>query len=296
MSTPQQRIREVYGFDFPDDFFRFAEFLKQFPRDFLQDPADMRPNFPFDLIDGKSARTHPDHPAWESRYYNDLPEFTTLFGGGTDGLHWGYHFDAPGELPPIVVHYWARDTFEHAFDGDTLFEAVRRGLEDSRDEFEEMQEDEPEESHYPEQIERIDIILEKLISFAGFDPQALNWTRHHGTSRWRRPTAMTADRVGIVVPEHQYYPHPISLFSQGAPNVNRLLVERLIREAREDIGQGYPGVALQRGRDIWLWADDFPECDDLLDEAYAALGREPLRKLLREAQAFRKHCDSQRTT
>jgi len=295
MSTPQQRIREVYGFDFPDDFFRFAEFLKQFPRDFFASPTGMDPAFVFDLADGKPTWNYPNHPVWEDRYVNDMPEFVTIFGTGIAAMRWGYYFDAPGELPPIVIHYWAHDTFEHLFDGDTIFEAVRHQLEVFRDQFEELREDGPEQ-YLREQIERIDIILEKLISFAGFDPQALNWSRFSRESRWRRPTAMTADRIGIVVPEHQYYPHPISLFSQGAPNVNRLLVERLIREAREDIEKGYPGVALQRGRDLWLWADDFPECDDLLDEAYAALGREPLRKLLREAQAFRKHCDSQRTT
>jgi hypothetical protein len=27
-----------------------------------------------------------------------------------------YVFDAPGELPPVVSHYWHSDTFEHSID------------------------------------------------------------------------------------------------------------------------------------------------------------------------------------
>ena len=44
----------------------------------------------------------------------------TVFTGTTDGLHWGYVFDAPGEHPPVVAHYWHSDTFEHAVDGAVL--------------------------------------------------------------------------------------------------------------------------------------------------------------------------------
>jgi len=77
-------------------------------------------------------------------------------------------------------------------------------------------------------------------------------------------------------------------------DINRSVIGPLIIEAKDWLQKGIPGPSLKLGRDLWLWAEEFPECYDLLDEAYAALGREPLRKLLREAQAFRKHCESER--
>src|SRR5262245_28386942 len=108
MPTPEQRIRDFYGFDFPDDFFRFREFMTELPRNSLEDVyvCDMRPAFPFEVAAGKKASDYPDHPHWEDRYYNDLPEFVTLFRGSVDGLHFGYFFDAPGEHPPVCAHFY----------------------------------------------------------------------------------------------------------------------------------------------------------------------------------------------
>ena len=71
-------------------------------------------------------------------------------------------------------------------------------------------------------------------------------------------------------------------------------VERLAAEAMKLLREGYPGGALKLGRDLWVFASKFPVCYDLLDAAYEALGREPLRKLLTEARAWREHCDSRR--
>jgi len=43
---------------------------------------------------------------------------------------------------------------------------------------------------------------------------------------------------------------------------------------------GYPGAALQLGRNLWVWASEFPECYSLLDAACSALGRWSLRLLM----------------
>ncbi len=51
---------------------------------------------------------------------------------------------------------------------------------------------------------------------------------------------------------------------------------------------------IKLGRDLWGWAHEHPESYELLDAAYAALGREPLRRLLAAARGFREHCDSRR--
>lgn len=129
MPTPEQRIRAFYGFAFPDDFFAFREFMAELPRDALAEVCDMRPAFPFEVAAGRGATDYPDQPAWEDRFYNDQPEFVTLFRGSMGGLHHGYFFDAPGELPPICAHFYNSDTFQHDPNGDTLFEAARYHLE-----------------------------------------------------------------------------------------------------------------------------------------------------------------------
>jgi hypothetical protein len=138
LTTPEQRIRDLYGFAFPEDFFRFEEFLGRLPAEVLSKGCDMRPAFPFAAAFGRPPEDHPHHPFWEDRYYHDLPEFVTLFTGSTDGLHWGYFFDSPVEHPPVIVHYWHSDTFEDAIDGDNLFEAVRYQVEISERDYLEM--------------------------------------------------------------------------------------------------------------------------------------------------------------
>src|SRR5262249_40375097 len=140
-STPESRVRDFYGFAFPDDFFHFRVFLASVPRGILGSACDMYPAFPFEVAAGQSASDYPKQPHWQDRYYPDLPEFVTLFPGTTDGLHWGYVFDAPGELPPVVAHYWHSDTFQHSIDGDSLFEAVRWHIEQSEVDYLEMIED-----------------------------------------------------------------------------------------------------------------------------------------------------------
>ena len=40
MPTPEQRIRDFYGFDFPDDFFQFRDCLTGLPRNLLEDVCD----------------------------------------------------------------------------------------------------------------------------------------------------------------------------------------------------------------------------------------------------------------
>jgi hypothetical protein len=156
MPTPEQRLRGLYGFDFPDDFFRFRDFLARLPRGALADACDMRPAYPFNAAAGRKPGDHPRRPLWEDRYYHDLPEFVTLFTGGTDGLHWGYFFDSPGEHPPVVVHYWHSDSFDHGVDGDGLFEAIRLQVEVSDRGYREMIDDDPDGAdHYRRKLDRL---------------------------------------------------------------------------------------------------------------------------------------------
>lgn len=297
MSTPaEQRVRDFYGFDFPDEFFWYREFLAKLPPGVLAEACDMRPAYPFDLADGKPVKDHPAHPLWEGRYYHDLPEFVTLFHGTTDGLHWGYYFDSPGEMPPVVCHYWHGDTFQHAVDGDTLFEATRWQVESSEEGLLEMIEDDPdEEAHYRAQIDQLAVIRRALGGYWGGDREetGADYEDTYGGAGWREPVADTWDHLGIVVAEKQYKKLSADSFrvAKGRAEPQPTQVMGLAAEAMQLLLDGYPGAALKLGRDLWMWAKEFPECYDLLDSAYAALRREPLRRLLAEARAWRQACD-----
>ncbi len=294
MPTPEQRIRDFYGFDFPDDFFEFREFMSGLPRKALEDVCAMRPAFAFAVAAGRKAEDYPDHPHWEDRYYSDLPEFITLFTGSCDGLHFGYFFDAPGELPPVCAHYWHSDTFEHALDGDTIFEMVREHIEYAEsDNLENMEYDEDDAAFYRRRLKQGEKLRGKLSKYFGAKRRETGeeYLDTYGGSAWREPVAHTWDQLGIVVPKAKYKKLKRDLFSGISVKLTKTVVKPLVAQARKQLVAGYPGSALKLGRDLWVWAEQFPECYELLDDAYAALGREPLRRLMLEAREFRAHCD-----
>jgi Uncharacterised conserved protein (DUF2228) len=296
MESAEQRVRDFYGFAFPDDFFRFREFMARLPTGILGKACDMYPSYPFDLADGKPPANYPDRPHWAGRYYNDLPEFITLFEGTTDGLHYGYFFDSPGELPPIVVNYWHSDAFQHAINGDTLFEATRWFVEKVESDYE--TDDDPGE--VDERQELLAVIRTELAAYWGADREEIGteYVRAFDGSSWRKPAAKTWDDLGIVVKRRQYKKLSTDPFTGPfngyRVNPQRPQIEELAAEAMGLLRAGFPGAALKLGRDLWLWAGEFPECYALLDEAYTALGREPLHRLLVVAREWRQRCDGQR--
>lgn len=299
MLTAEHRIRDFYGFAFPDDFFRFREFLGRLPAGVLGAACDMHPAFPFDVADGKPAANYPARPHWEDRYYHDLPEFVTLFTGTTDGLHHGYVFDAPGELPPVVAHYFHSDTFQHAIDGDTLFEATRWHVEKAESDLLQMIDDDPgEEGHYRGKLKQVATVRAALSEHWGADREETgdNYLDEYDAAASRKPVAETWDGLGIVVPraKHAKLSSDPWTTHSGKVVLTRPQVETLTAEAMAALERGRPGAALKLGRDLWVWAREYPECYVLLDAAYSALGREPLRRLMAEARRWREHCDSQR--
>ena len=297
MATPERRVREFYGFAFPDDFFAFREFMAGLPRGALADVCDMRPAFPFEVAAGRAATDYPDHPAWEDRYYNDQPEFVTLFRGSMGGLHHGYFFDAPGELPPVCASFYNSDEFQHDLTGDTLFEAARYQLEKGVSGFHEMIDDDPDHAaHYRRRLRQADRLREKLSKHFGSDrPETGDDYLDIYDAYGRRTTAAdTWDDMGIVVPKGKYRKLKSDPFAAHPPKPTKAVIGPLVAEARKHLAAGYPGAALKLGRDLWMWAGAFPVCYDLLDAAYAALGREPLRRLLAEARAYRAFCDAGR--
>jgi hypothetical protein len=293
MVMAEQRIRDFYGFAFPDDFFRYREFMAGLPLGILGDVCDMHPGFPFKVADGKPPAYYPDHPHWENRYYDDLPEFVTLFTGTTDGLHHGYVFDAPGQLPPVVARYWHSDNVEHTVDGDTLFEATRSYVEKAESDFLMYADDPSEADSCRERLEQVAVVRAQLSLFWGADRDDTGkeyLRKFHGSS-WRKPVAETWDRMGIVVPPAAYVKLSADPWAGWQADPQRPQVEALAAEAMLALRTGYPGTALQLGRNLWVWASKFPECYSLLDAAYSALGRQPLRLLMAEARGWREFCD-----
>lgn len=298
MSTPEQRIRDFYGFDFPDDFFRFREFLGELPLMLLGEALDMWPAHPFKVAAGEPARSHPEHPQWQDRYFDDLPEFLTLFGGTIHGLHWGYFSDDPGKQEPLVVHYHHKDSFAHSIDGGNIFAAVRHKIEKSEGATREEMEILNEEQVGLEQLGQLAAIRDVLSRYWGSDRPETG-DDYDGDPVARHPVAETSSGMGVVAARLQYEalssdPFVVHNFRSQEPKPDGAEIQRLTAEAFDMLGRGLPVAALQLGHNLWCWADGFPQAYALLDAAYEALGRTPLRKWLGEAKAYRAWCDEKR--
>jgi hypothetical protein len=294
------RLRAEYGFDFPDDFYRIWEFANRLapldPLNALMGPLRVGLVGPFEVLAGRFDGRVPRHSLllhW--RYYDDPPEFFTVLSGDSDGLHWGYYLDDPGRSASgCVCHYWARDAYELSADGDTLFEAVRLHLEYLyRDNEEYRAEGAGDAAEYDDALRQLDACRRRLLDYATADrPEVGDAYTERYANRTRRAKAVVAatmEGMGVVVEPGQY--RPLSL--RGRP-LWRFLRRTddpadLVAEARQALGEGYAGAALALGKD--LWATTGPRrtayACALLDEAYAALGRETLRGVLQTHQAHR---------
>src|SRR5262245_37227920 len=105
------------------------------------------------------------------------------------------------------------------------------------------------------------------------------------------PERRVREFYGFGFPDEFFRKLSADPFAAGAADLNAAQVKALAGEALGLLTRGYPGAALKLGHDLWVWGEQYPACYELLDAAYAALGREPLRRLLAEARAFRQHCD-----
>src|SRR5689334_4261906 len=118
------RLRQLYGFDFPDDLFRFWEFVTRLrplePLEALREAVGVTLVGPFEVLAGRFDRHRPRlSQLLHWRYHDDPPEFFTTLAGDTDGLHWGYYLDDPSRGEGCVASYYARDAYELSPDGDT---------------------------------------------------------------------------------------------------------------------------------------------------------------------------------
>src|SRR5262245_1495639 len=116
----REQLRTLYGFDFPEDFFRFWEFANKVrplePLRAMEEPLGLTLVGPFEVLAGRFDGRTPRHSQWlHWRYHDDPPEFFTVLTGGTDGLHYGYYFDDPAQQrSSCVAYYYTNDAYQIA--------------------------------------------------------------------------------------------------------------------------------------------------------------------------------------
>jgi len=293
------QLHELYGFDFPDDLFHFWEFATRLrplePLLALSDTLHVHLAGPFEVLAGRFDRhTSRYSQLLHWRYYLDPPEFFTVLVGDTDGLHWGYYLDDPRTSEGCVASYYAQDAFELAAEGDTLFEAARLHLEQLCRDCEDYLSDDPEHTaEYQASLEELGQLRQRLLEYATSERPETGDAyvdRYQGRSRRRkRVVAATHEGMGIVVPPELY--RPLSLKDHKL--WDRLWKKAdpldLVQEARQALAEGFSGTALKLGKDLWAIHANLRSdyAWDLLDEAYAALGREILRDVLQVHRAGR---------
>jgi hypothetical protein len=250
-------LRALYGVDFPDELFAIADWhrgLTGEPARALRDVLGVSLHGPFDALAGKLAGPlrYPAVLHW--RYQYDLPELFTVMVGNTDGLHWGYWFDDPGRLPPVVASFYARDGVdltEHASLAHALEDhsaAVRASLVENREH------DSAEADTYDRDLAALD---------------ELDATLPTPRPQPARVTAVeTPDGMGIVVARAQ-----LGTWLRPADGVVDPGAALAFVDA--EIAAGRPGTALLVGRVLWDGAKLVAL--DAMARAYAALDRAPLR-------------------
>lgn len=297
---PRAIVEEVYGFTFPDDLFAFEDFVHANPS--ATETLDISLDGPFALIEGrekKPTKKWDPRGAWP-RFFNDPPEFFTVATGSSDGLHWGYWFDDPDALAPVVTHYHHNDAFELTVDGDTIFHAARRQLEGLyASAQEDLQSDPDHADDYRAAIGALDATRDALGKYALGDRTATGRTYLQAVARKpdtsRKPVALTRNKLGIVVAKNQY--RALSgADALDAPNYKPKTadVRALATAAKAALAEGLPGAALKLGHDLWSLPGCAEQSYELLDVAYGALGRRTLKSALERIVLFRRQADDKR--
>jgi hypothetical protein len=295
----RELLRRLYGFDFPDDLFRFWEFVNRLrplePLAALAEGCGLHLVGPFEVLAGRFDQRSPRHSLllhW--RYYNDRPEFFTVLLGDGDRLHWGYFLDDPASQSGCVASYDTNDAFEWMTDGETLFEALRLHLEQQHRDCLEYRLDDPEHAAACDTtLAAVAEVRRAVQRYETGDRAEVGeeYVEKYAAERRRarRIVARTQDGMGVVAPPATYRPLSLKdqklwkmLWSEDDP-------APLVEEARQALRDGYPATALKLGKDLWAVGGEkhMEYAHELLDAAYAALGRDVLREVLREHRTHR---------
>lgn len=285
------KLKEIYGFRFPDTFFLFWEFYQTLPEEnsaygnFMNNTLDMSLGDVFDIFDPETDLATFD-PIARSRYYNDPPEFFTMLVGHTDGLHWGYYLDNPDHrLKFQVAGYYSNDAFEIWSDGYTLFEVVRDQLENFYEgNLSYLKDNTQENEPYLERNKKLDLIRDLLMQYCTAErPQT--GRNYKGYRVKRKPVAPTRENMGIVLPKKLYKPlSSYDMFTDRSQGWNycptEKEVEEFTKEAFQLLDEGFPGAAFKLGKDLWIYSEHNSTSYQLLAKVYEVLERPTLRKML----------------
>jgi len=295
----QQALKGVYLIDFPDDLFHFWEFVKSFnagdPLTVFSKPICVCLEGPFRVLAGRHDEVLPNGWYLGTRYYDDFPEFFTVFSGDTDGLHWGYWFDDPdNSLDYCLADYYSRDAFELTEDGETLFEAFRLQLEGCQMSTLENIETDPNiqqsRPSYEADLEDYATYRNRLLRYAtaGRTEVGAEYLDKYSGISGRSVIADTFDGMGIVVPEHLH-----CSLSIGGEQLSGLVtadadLSFVLAEAHRALTEGFPGTALELGKNLWIGNPaQKQEAYRLLEGAYTALNRPTLATLLAKIAPLR---------
>ncbi|MEZ6185853.1 MAG: DUF2228 domain-containing protein [Planctomycetota bacterium] len=201
MTDRRAQLRAIYGVDFPEDLFETWAFAQAHRPDA---PAQALSELgvtlvgPFDVLAGRFDDVELRYPGllhW--RYQLDLPELFTAAVGDVDGLHWGYWFDDPARLPPVVAGYYANDAFELFQPSQTLPGALLDHADGLREGIEhDLRQDPDYADDYRASLERLDALVSALRAWDFREPEPCA----------REVVAETPERMGIVVPAEAYRP------------------------------------------------------------------------------------------
>jgi len=269
LAKSRKLVEAEYGVSFPDDLFAFHEFLRAEPKRCKE--LGLSPDGPLALLANK------DRPPREDRFFNDPPEFFTVLRGPVDGLHWGYWFDHPGQLKPVVVSYPADETFAIRLDGVTLFDAVRKHVEA-------LPAADGDHAAAREALAAYSPTLGRRREIGDA------YLKKYGSPAIRKPTVQTRSRLGIVVDKKRYRPLGARdpFIKKGDYWPETADVKKFVAAARKAAADGYPGTALKLGHDLWIYRDHHAASHEMLGLAYSALGRDALKPQLARAIAYRK--------
>lgn len=283
-------LKKEYGFDFPEDFWKFYEFSEELIHmglgSYLWDYLGICTAGPYDVLDGHFDNKEIKLPWYlHYRYVMDPPEFFTIFTGDCDGLHYGYWIDDDKKGVSCIAAYYNNDAYEIWQEGNTTFDVIRKTIEKKYNyNVEALEWDEDQEDYYLDENKKLEDLRKVLFKYATKERTEIGKDyvdKYKVTSR--QPIIATRDGMGIVSDPASY-----RKVSYDMDLISKTDKEDLVKEAEKALQDGFPASALKIGKDLWSAGGTFlPETYDILEKAYKKLDRHLLRKVLLSHKEYR---------